>query len=379
VAPTGAAPAGFGSWADVARLQARLNRAGGRITAAVRGRDTGFAGIIAAPENRELRVYWKGTPPKDITDLINKLRADVPISTLPASYSKQEMTAEADRLVRTANGAITSAAARPDGSGLNIGVPGNGETRSAAAATPLMPVAIERGVKAVAIDSVKATPTSRGDGPPLAGGGYWINTAKSIACSLAFAVNVDGRTQITTGGHCGDPGDPVNAGGQTVGTVTRRAADANVSLLDVPGTGYVINNDAGLNEFRTPVIGVAPNFVGNYVCTSGASSGTQCNIKVVNTDVTIDVTGDRVLHGMVNAEQQNHENMAGSGDGGGPVEQVAEDPSKVYAAGIISLRADNADAPCTGIDTSHGGCVWAIWYQDMTYALQALGASIATA
>src|SRR5690349_14241302 len=59
------APAGFRSWPEAMAVQARLNEAADQIVAATAsaGGETGFAGLIAAPENRELRLYWKGSPP----------------------------------------------------------------------------------------------------------------------------------------------------------------------------------------------------------------------------------------------------------------------------------------------------------------------------
>ncbi|MGV9779613.1 hypothetical protein, partial [Streptosporangium sp. NPDC003464] len=146
VEPAGRVPGGFASWKDLLATQEKLVKAADRVTAAVRTQDgTGFAGIIAAPENRELRVYWKGDIPERVSALVGRLRRDVPVSVLPAAHSARELESETDRLVRASGGAITSIAPNADGSGLTVSGADYGLTRSKVADSAV-PVTVEAGV-----------------------------------------------------------------------------------------------------------------------------------------------------------------------------------------------------------------------------------------
>src|SRR2546430_157636 len=101
----GAAPGGFASWADLMKMQNRLNAAAERIVAASA---TGYAGIVAAPENRELRVYWKGAPPAAAAGLIQQLRRGVAIRVPPATYSQRELLGEAAPLITGPRGSAVA-------------------------------------------------------------------------------------------------------------------------------------------------------------------------------------------------------------------------------------------------------------------------------
>jgi len=146
----------------------------------------------------------------------------------------------------------------------------------------------------------------------------------------------------------------------------------------------VFNNVIGSpsTEFTNRVIGALGNFVGDFVCTSGAPSGTQCNIKVVAVNQTITLRGlGTAVTGMVEAEQQNHTNAAGNGDSGGTVEQVASDNTLVFAKGTFTAFDDiNAPTPCTGniLDTPTRSCSWRVWYEDVLTGMGSFGASIVT-
>ncbi|HKT04909.1 MAG TPA: hypothetical protein VJT31_35795, partial [Rugosimonospora sp.] len=98
-------PGGFASWQELLRMQTRLNDAAARITAATRGADTGFAGIVADPTARQLRVYWKGQAPGA---LIAAVRASVPVTVLPAAYTQRQLNAAAARLLARDRNRITT-------------------------------------------------------------------------------------------------------------------------------------------------------------------------------------------------------------------------------------------------------------------------------
>src|SRR5262249_34590457 len=95
--------------------QDRLNAAANRILATD---STGYAGVIAAPESHQLRVYWKGAVPAAVTNLAGQL--DVPVKILAARFTQRELVAEAARLAADAR--VATATPKADGSGLEVTV-----------------------------------------------------------------------------------------------------------------------------------------------------------------------------------------------------------------------------------------------------------------
>ncbi|GAA1277999.1 hypothetical protein GCM10009677_35240 [Sphaerisporangium rubeum] len=361
---TGAVPGGFASWKDLLLFQQKLTTAADRITAAAKN-GGGYAGIIAAPENRELRVYWKGKPSKAINDLVGQLRRDVSISVLPAQYSARELEREADRLIRANSATLTSTAPLQDGSGLKASTAVLGAARSAIAGASV-PVTLEYGAK-------PELASRWDDSPPWWGGGAWRNTSTGGGCSTGFAVTYGGVQKMLSAGHCGDVGqtatDPT---GQTIGSITQDNNGRDVLLIGTSAAGRVFNNPVGsvATEFSNPVIGTIGSTVGMFICTSGAYSGTNCNIKVTAVGVNINV--GYIISGTVQAEQQAHTNAVGQGDSGGSVEVV--NPSntlQVYAAGVNTAIDTSTAVACTGYVTSGRTCAWRMYYSPWSNATTA--------
>src|SRR4051812_38477478 len=71
--PQQAAPPGFASWAEVAALQAKLHDAAIRISSvADSAAVSGLGSIHADPEDRAVRVYWKGDLPPGVAAVIGQ-------------------------------------------------------------------------------------------------------------------------------------------------------------------------------------------------------------------------------------------------------------------------------------------------------------------
>ncbi|MEU9887618.1 hypothetical protein [Sphaerisporangium sp. NPDC051011] len=376
VEPTGEIPGGFASWKDLLTTQRKLVKAADRITAAVGTRgDTGFASIVAAPENRELRVYWKGTTPGAIGALLRELREDVPVSVLPAAYSVRELEREMNRLARASGGAITSIAPNADGSGLTASVADRGVTRSALAASAV-PVTVEAGVT--------PAPARRWDDTaPWRGGAAWrTTTAAGIGCSTGWAVAYGGASWMLSAAHCATAGQvAIDPTGERIGPVAYTDKTRDVMLIRATTTGRVYNNNPGTvtPEFDNPVIGTTGSYVGMYLCTSGAYSGTICLCQVIRTGVTINLA-DGVLTGLAQVENTTRKNAAGQGDSGGPVE--TPEPSSTtqqYALGVISAIDTSAQVACTGYVTTGRLCSWRLYYAPWSNATAAFpGIAITT-
>ncbi|GAA2902504.1 hypothetical protein GCM10010517_68400 [Streptosporangium fragile] len=361
----GPVPGGLASWEELLRTQERLVSAADRISAAAQEQGVnGYAGIIVAPENRELRLHWKGNPPRSIDNLVGELRRDVSVNVLPARHSARELAGEAARISRRAGGAVTSIAARPDGSGLTV-TGANARTTRSAVGDTTVPVNVEVGVKPELM-------TRWNDSPPWWGGAAWRNPSGG-GCSTGFAVWHGGVTKMLSAGHCAALGNTAtDPTGEVMGNVSQDDDGRDVLLINARSAGRVFNNVIGNTsiEFSNPVIGTSGSYVGMWVCTSGAYSGTNCNIQVKQTGVSIWV--GYWITGTVRAEQVSQTNAVGKGDSGGSVEVVnSANTSQVYAAGVNTAIDTSTAVPCTGYVTANRVCAWRMYYAPWSNAVAA--------
>ncbi|MET8281465.1 hypothetical protein [Micromonospora sp. NPDC005174] len=366
-----AVPGGFASWSELLQLQQRMNTAAAQITnAAQRSANSGFAGIVADPATRHLQVYWKGEPP---ARLVANARATVATTVLPAAYSQRELMAAADKLRATAGDKITTVGPRADGAGLLVG------TQSGllgATALAGVPVTVQTGVAA-------APATRWDDSPPWWGGAAWRNTSTGGGCSTGFGVFAGGVSRVLSAAHCANlnvvAADPT---GQTIGTVISRNVSSDTLLISGSGGGRVFNNStdaagAVVSEFSNQVIGAQASQVGNWVCSSGAYSGTRCSIQVKARNLCINVRDFGTVCGQVQAENTTHTNGVGQGDSGGPVEIVnAANTLQVWATGTNTAIDDtNTTTACTGYVNAGRVCAWRFYYEDIFSGMAGVGAS----
>ncbi|MFI1801938.1 hypothetical protein ACH427_32030 [Streptomyces sp. NPDC020379] len=344
--------------------QSKIDRAADRISEAVRkDKDSGYAGIKVSAEKRELELYWRGVKPKQIEDLLKSLRSSVKVVELPARYTRAALKVEAERIIKNGDSEIAekrdvvSAGPREDGSGVSIDVSSSldKQKKSLAAATaPFGTKKSSRGIPAFVEKSEKSTPISRSD--QQAHAGAYLQSAGLPAgnrCSTGFTISVSDfvfsqRLQLTAA-HCVTGlGDNVrNASGGWFGGVAYYnrfldiAAISNNSFFDNLMWDGPWQGDG---QFLKGVHGLRKNYVGDYVCTSGAASGAICNIKIDAVDQT--VRADSGTHGPVVIARQQTGNApaAGQGDSGGPVFSL--DGAGVIARGIASSGRDNV--PCQG-------------------------------
>jgi hypothetical protein len=342
-----------------------MNAAAARVSTGA-----GFAGVVADPTSRQLRVYWKGQAP---AGLVAAARATVPVSVKSAAYSQKELSAAAARLLAKAGDKITSVGPRADGAGLVVGTR-NGLAGAAGYAG--VPVTVETGVS--------AEPASRvNDSPPWWGGGRWQTAGSS--CSTGFAVVHGGVNRMLSAGHCGNIGNvATDPTGEVIGTIVNKNAATDTLIIAGNSGGRVFNNstDAAGNvvsEFSNPVIGRLASQVGNFVCTTGSFSGTRCSIQVAAINQCINVTGIGTVCNQVRAEQTAHTNAAGNGDSGGAVEIVnAANTNQVFATGTFTaFDKANTQVPCTGyvLDTATRSCAWRIFYEDIVSGMSGVGAT----
>jgi hypothetical protein len=335
-----------------------------------------FGGIELSVADREVRVAWKGTVPGSLRAKLRELASErVRITLRPAAFSRAELRAEARRLVADDihHPDVVSAAPLPDGSGLVVGM----APEAVAGATRRLATAFTVPVRVQA--EAPFTPYSRlNDTSP------WWAGARANACSTGFGISRNEwsfpftwtrRYYVPTADHCGMEGTVFSDDfGEVIGTVTDHDYDLGVSLIQAYSGSATW--DGGVNdgtEFSKPVEGASGNYVGMFVCASGASTGVHCGIQVKETGKSSDGYEDLVI-----AEQVHHTLAAGGGDSGGPVFVLAADPSRVRAVGLIQggSRDPAYSAACTYFGTR---CSWQLWYTDFNAILSGLGADLRVA
>lgn len=364
-------PGGFASWSELLRLQQRMNNAADRITkVAQRSPNSGFAGIVADPTTRHLQVYWKGEAP---ASLVATARATVATQVLPAAYSQRELLAAADRLRARAGDEITTVGPRADGAGLLVGTKDG-----------LLGATAMAGVPVTVQTKVAAAPATRWDDTaPWWGGAAWRNATTGGGCSTGFGVFQGGSARILSAAHCGNINNAAtDPTGQSMGIVGTRNAGTDTLLLSGASGGRVFNNSTAVNgdvvsEFSNQVIGASASQVGNWVCTSGAYSGTRCSIQVKARNLCINVRDFGQVCGQVQAENTTGTNAVGQGDSGGPVEIVnSANTLQVWATGTNTAIDDTfTSTACTGYVKAGRVCAWRFYYEDIFSGMAGVGAS----
>ncbi|MGW0202879.1 hypothetical protein [Nonomuraea sp. NPDC003201] len=355
-------PPGFSSWDEVLRVQGKLDATAERLKAAGGVLD-GFGKITEAVEERRVRLYWKGDPPAEIRSIVSG--SDSTVDVVPARYSARELDRESERLRRLSSGTegfrIVQINQSPQ-DGLRIGV--TGSTDAAAASS----VVREAGVPVTVTEGRQAEPLSRiADTIP-----YWGGSAITIGrpglpsvsgyCSTGFGIRDlnTGDRFLLTADHCRQSGEIVLVGkldagatGTKMGTVSGGDPD-NDSLKIRTSTDGVIYNNNATTEFSNPVIGSKYPFEGQFLCTSGAFTGTRCNAKVGEVDIEFGRPDGGWRYPMAQLDSVNGTILAGQGDSGGPVFQVnPQNHRQVFAVGLISMaRAGDTGSRC---ETSGGG------------------------
>lgn len=392
--------------------QARLERVIDRIKAAT---TAGLGGVSIDPEHDTLHLAWKGAVPGTVRREVDGARArGMTVDVTAAPYTEKQLDAEVTRLSRLplAAGRTLQLSAKPDGSGLDVGVSGLPAGTSTAAARQLVP-ALQDSEVPLSVKTVPApTFAARGyDTPFFWGGSYierWLsNSPAGNSCSSSFGVtgNNSSATYLLTAAHCGEGewrsvtllnGDGTTTQ-QTYGSTisTRRSTSLDAEVIFTPngagGSVYVgdsINFDTGSlgSNSGIPVDSTADSPSGALVCTSGSFSGTICNIRVTLVNVTITI--NPATNGVSTIQHLNFgvkENdgtgilaAVGQGDSGGPVFSIIN--NRAIARGVISAMRTGTGwtAPCAGWAALNRVCANNVYYGDLNTLTSALGMHVNT-
>ncbi|MFI6101072.1 hypothetical protein ACIA8G_36470 [Lentzea sp. NPDC051213] len=319
-------------------------------------RGNGFSGLHVDAGSKTLNVYWKGKAPAKVTAAAAVAKAQgLTVKVHPAKHSEAELKAEATRLVKD-NGSIQSIAAKYDGSGLAVKQAAGLSAKSGIQSS----VAVE-----VEAGEVELAASRLVDSPPYKGGAYienYKNGTVQGACSSGFAVisNATNADKLLTAAHCGDTGSYfTNGAGDYVGTVEGRAVASDSAIVGATGQARVWIGDSietGANQYGLDVIGAASTLPGDWLCDSGAFSGTICDIRAMQTNLTICLGGFGCVNNLVEALHQGGYSAGGNGDSGGPVFSVSQPGDRLTARGTLTaISVASGDIrQCSGVPEGNG-------------------------
>jgi len=388
------------------RVQEKLDVLAERIqTAGRKTPESGFTSVVVDAERNTLTLYWQGALPAPVTAELTAARTTgAGVVVKPAPYSEAQLKAEASRIVKQPlrRGTGTdqrsmSVAPRPDGTGIDVAVGGLPAGTTVDRARALVPALAATGGIPLTVTTGGPQPASRAyDSPPP----YWGGSLMQLEgvghmCTNAFGVTgLNGSaTYLLTAAHCG-PGQWRTISGITpqilYGTTiaTRDFARDGMAILAAPSAGARVYwggfTDPGAGNPGTSAglaVGDASGTViGDRVCTSGALTGTVCDIAVRSIgQIRFDppVNGVGIMPSMINADHLIAP-VAGNGDSGGPVVAVRSD-GRASARGIISaITTGAAQRPCPGWQLPNRVCSRSVWFGDIRGVMGTIGVRINT-
>ena len=332
----------------------------------------GYAGVHLDAGTRTLNVYWKGKAPAKVhAAALTAKSKGLNVKVHQAKYAQAELRAEAARLVRE-NKSITGVAAKYDGSGIIVQQTAAMSTFSSVQST--FPLEVETADVAAAVAS------RYDDERDFKGGGYIENIFNREvvgACSSGFAVlDATGYDGFLTAAHCGEIGSYFSSGTTDyIGDVKTRSENWDTSLLgptdaqprvwigdsvqpELTGTPAV--------QYGLDVVGATRTFPGEWLCTSGAFSGTVCEIRAEQVGMTITIPGFNHVYDTVMAFHHGGGAAAGNGDSGGPVFSAVD--QKLTARGTLSAisTASQDVRTCYGVPASQTRtCSARIYFPDI--------------
>lgn len=380
--PAGAEPAGeqipggFASWDALYAEQLRLTAGADRIVAeAKRLADNGYAGMIAAPENRELVLYWRGTMPATVRAVVDEVAKEYPVVVRTAQFSVAQLNAAAKHLMSTLDAkatSVTEVAPNLDGSGLMIKAIGGRLDPAAASSLAASPVPVT-----VVGTGGRPVNTSRfNDSVPYYSGARWGIADNTPFCTTGWPVWRDGRTMMLTAAHCTGSGVRAHDGGNDYMGLTRdRWPNLDSMLIDVSSGPYMFDGDIYSN-WTKGIVGVVSLYYGSWVCTSGAKSGVICNMRITLTGAGY-TAGAGWVYPAYRTTKVGSGPVSGEGDSGGPVFSLAANQNQVLAGGIITAGEYGTDTWCEG---EQGGrkCYGATYFVHVWDSGDEIGFSVKT-
>jgi streptogrisin D len=315
--------------------------------------NSGFTSL--AFEDDALAVYWKGLPPEAVQQAIITAQAKLPVHFRAARYSMTEMEILAAQISTLADGSdMQSVSLNYDGSGVRITRKTQSEVARAEAklgrplrhAEDILDEVRSRAAtdRSSSVDSIPVTVTIADhpvqplgcaggvctrldDLSPWNGGDRIVNRDSPrgwYQCTSGFGVNQNGKYYLVTAGHCAHAsGDRYyDAAGEYIGTSCGENSTLDIQVICAPGYFRMFDGTPWTSNYKL-VLGWGYHVVNEYLCHSGATSGTVCNLKTIGGDYQVwgtDSDGDSFwFKGLIKAVQVDGATAGQPGDSGGPV------------------------------------------------------------
>jgi hypothetical protein len=340
---------------------------------------SGFAGLAVHGVGDKVTVYWKGTPPQEVQDLVGSWSA-------PTEFVSTTLNeVESDLVLALLNDAAELFPFDVRTLGLNdslskilVGVlPAQLQAATnflnSAAGAILRNLALPVEFTTVS-DDTGNEPFARGnDQAPFWGGGYLDfddDGNDRPECTTGFKVHSGSgstyKQYMVTAFHCGATRCYTTTQDVRVGCGTVGKADKTVDVVLLSGKTYgarIFNGQAvwpwnyTTDGANLRVVSSANPARGEHVCLSGAFSGEECADAYVASPNGIYITlrdGTRIGPGywILSSNGNRQHGFAGPGDSGGPVYRKSKTSSGEYVASVRGMieSGDNAQMPCPGHD-----------------------------
>lgn len=336
----------------------------------------GFGDVAWDSASGMATVWWHGRIDPAAREVIANIQTPTEVQAM--TYSKAELSRAARSLLGEPGGRFTTAAAKVDGSGIEVTVSAD-SARSAQTDSldnSKYPVEIIPGGEVLpAADDRKQTPYA-----PYAGGASIINGASTVkACSSGWPVLIDNSNQtlprkygMMFASHCVTnttsniwttwPSEEFSGqrfffGYMSLSTYRSGEADAAIMVNDPVASGisdptkiyypYVyVGPPVGATRYI--VTASAAPVIGANWCLGGAPSGTTCNNTVNSTGIFANYGPEYPIAGpLVRTQSISGLANVGQGDSGGPAHLTSGTGSPlVQVTGIISGIDRAGQGPC---------------------------------
>ncbi|MGJ9413598.1 hypothetical protein ACHAAC_12905 [Aeromicrobium sp. CF4.19] len=345
------------------------------------GEGRGLAGLITDQKNNQITVYWKGEAPADLRDRFAKSPYGVKIDLREgARYSKVEARDAAHRLGSHPDATkwgITTTAAQPGGGGIEVNVKKSADGLSQALRQRMADVARldESALRFNEVEvGVEFLSSRVNDFSPWKGGirTYNVGSSQTNACSTGFAATIGGAGRLLSAYHCNKKNSPVDNGDRRIAPGSNVHERPTIDALGIDPTaspataGKVYVGAWNSGQYRG-VKNWARNYIGDSVCGSGATSGTNCGTITNDSVMVPGLSGAFYV-----AVRSGGNRMVASGDSGGAVYDTYSNGGK-EARGVI-LAGDTSYTSCgTHNPDVSPSCYSTLIYVPISVALNIFG------
>jgi hypothetical protein len=356
----------------------------------------GFAGLVVSPETTGLTLYWHGTLPANVQNIItNATQQQVVVTVQSAPYTQNQLKQFQSSIQHDpgiASSGIQVIEVNTAGDGVTVAVSGSSDAakKLTAITNNSIPVTYQQG-------NIQAAARWK-DTVPFWGGAWITNNAD--ACTSGFGAHnrTSGENVMLTAGHCFEgtsagtlwfAGAGNGALGLPEGSTWGVSPGYDAGTLDLsplaggtPGGGggttiYAGTTDTtgiGTGESSKTVKGASANNTGDFVNVSGAYSGETGGNKITNNTAIWTFTVGVITWFMHGSEvnQTSHLGDVGFGDSGSPV--YTNVTGGVSARGLFSAFYTTKTGPCQGAQVQP--CGWDWFYGDINGALSDLNLAL---